>query len=219
MHTGTGRVVELMLEDGCRTAWLACPESLVPAPGQYLLAGSSPDSLLPAALFFTESVPQGFIGPAPDSWKPGDLLYLRGPLGHGFSLPPSARRVGLVAFDGPPARLRGLIRPALGQGASVVLLCDSSADRLPDEVEVQPLSTLNEILDWADFTALDVGRENLHELKGGIGKQTPLHGAQILVRAPMPCGGLGECGVCALTAGSEWRLVCRDGPVFDLRQI
>ena len=202
----------------------ACPvpRSLIPAPGQYLLASHGSDSVLPVPIFHTDYTPQGFIGPAAEAWKPGDVLALRGPLGRGFSLPVSARRVGLIAFDSPPSRLRGLIPPALRQDASVVLLCDLSADHLPDVVEVQPVSALKEIIQWADYLALDAERANIKALVERLGKATPrmVSGAvQVLVRTPMPCGGLAECGVCALTTGSDWKLICKEGPVFDLGEI
>jgi len=222
MRTGTGRIVELLFEDECLYARIACPESLVPGPGQYLLASHGSDSLLPVPIFHTDLAPQGFIGSAHQGWKPGDELALRGPLGRGFSLPVTARKVGLVAFDGPPVRLKGLIPPALRQDASVVLLCDASADHLPDEVEIQPLSGLDEILHWADFVAFDVGRDNLPELMEKLeGWKTRFvrYGAELLVHAPMPCGGLADCGVCAVTAKSGWKLVCKEGPVFDLGEL
>jgi NAD(P)H-flavin reductase len=222
VQIGTGRIVELLLEDGCGYARLSCPASLIPAPGQYLLASRGSDSVLPVPIFHTEYAPQGFIGPAAESWKPGDELAMRGPLGRGYSLPISARRVGLIAFDSPPSRLRGLIPPALRQDASVVLLCDSSADHLPDVVEVQPVSAVKEIVQWADYIALDAERGNIKELMERLGQTTqrPAPGvAQVLVRTPMPCGGLAECGVCALTTGSDWKLVCKEGPVFDLGEI
>jgi NAD(P)H-flavin reductase len=188
MQTGTGRIVELLLEDGCRYARLSCPESLIPAPGQYLLASHGSDSVLPVPIFHTDYAPQGFIGPAAEAWKPGDELAMRGPLGRGYSLPISARRVGLIAFDSPPSRLRGLIPPALRQDASVVLLCDSSADHLPDVVEVQPVSAVKEIVQWADYIALDAERGKIKELMERLGQATqrPAPGAaQVLVRTPM----------------------------------
>ena len=222
MRTGTGRIVELLFEDGGLYARIACDESLVPRPGQYLLASHGSDSLLPVPIYYTDLALQGFIGSAYEAWKPGDELALRGPLGRGFSLPVSARKVGLVAFDGPPARLKGLIPPALQQNASVVLLCDASADHLPDEVEIQPLSALDEILRWSDYLAFDVERENLKnfmETHTGQKTRSLLSAAQILVHSPMPCGGLADCGVCAVTAKSDWKLVCKEGPVFDLAEL
>ena len=232
MRTGTGQVLELILEDGSRHVRVSCPSNLVPSPGQYLLAGDGSSSPLPVPLFHTDSAPQGFIaaGFIPDSWNPGMDLYLRGPLGQGFSLPPSARRVGLISFDVSPARLRGLIRPALRQEAAVVLICNSTPDHLPDEVEVQPMSALQEIVEWADFLAFDVSRENLNQLRERLGKPDQVSmgkihielgrtETQILIYTPIPCGGVAECGVCAVTLKSTWKLACKDGPVFIWREI
>jgi hypothetical protein len=164
MHTGKGQVLELILEDGSRLVRVACPSNLVPSPGQYLLAGDGSDAPLPVPLFYTDSAPQGFIAaaPLPDSWSPGLKLNLRGPLGRAFTLPSSARRVGLIAFDATSARLKGLIQPALQQGAAVVLVCESAPDNLSDDVEVQPISALNDVVEWADYVAA-MSREKLLE--------------------------------------------------------
>ncbi len=222
MLTGKGCVVELILADGCRYARISCPDNLIPAPGQYLLASDDSEPILPVPIYYTDSALQGFISTAPDTWTPGERLNLRGPSGRGFSLPLSARKVGLVAFDDSPARLRGLIQPALKQNASIVLVCDWNVDNLSNEVEVQPLSALEEILKWADYTAMDVKRENLRQLMERLEQQNQLAAvkdAQVLIRTPMPCGGVAECGVCAVITQSSWQMACKDGPVFDLREI
>ena len=224
MHTGKGQVFELILEDGFRHARVSCPSNLIPSPGQYLLAGDGANSPLPVPLFHTDSAPQGFIAaaPIPDSWNPGTELQLRGPLGHGFGLPLTVRKVGLIAFDNSPARLRGLIQPALKQDAAVVLVYNSSVENLPDEVEVHPLSALNDIVEWADYLAFDVARENLNQLREHLGKLNQVAAgkdAQVLVRTAIPCGGVAECGICAVTLKASWKLACKDGPVFDWREL
>lgn len=225
MHTGIGQVVELVLENGLRQARIACSADLVPSPGQYLLGGAASSSdLLPVPLFSTESSFRGFTAsaPIPETWTPGTEITLRGPLGQGFKLPASARRVALVPFDDSSARLRGLIRPALAQGAAVVLLSDSDGEHLPDEVEVQPFSALDEVMSWADYLAFDVLRESLPGLRERLGARDQASvgkEAQALVFAPVPCGGLADCGVCAVTLKSNWRLACKDGPVFGLGEI
>ena len=220
MHIGKGQVLELILEDGSRYVRISCPPNLIPGPGQYLLASDGSDSPLPVPLFYTDSATQGFISAAPADalWSPGLMLSLGGPLGRGFALPLAARRVVLVAFDDSPARLRALIRPALKQDAGVVLVGNSMPDNLPDDVEVQPLSALSDILEWADYVAFDIARENLNQLRQQLGKWNSLAaglGAQVLIRTPVPCGGIAECGVCAVTLRPDWKLACKDGPVFD----
>jgi dihydroorotate dehydrogenase electron transfer subunit len=133
-----------------------------------------------------------------------------------------ARKVGLVAFDNSPVRLKGLIRPALKQEAAVVLVCGFTPDSLPADVEVQPLSALQDIAEWSDYLAVDVSRETLNRLRGRLGKWRPLSAggeAQVLVRTPIPCGGVADCGVCAVKLKADWQLACKDGPVFNWKEI
>ncbi len=222
MKSAQGQLVEVYLDS---RAQILCPPELIPAPGQYLLAHArGSDAPLAVPVFFSDSAPNGFrCAPfLPLSWAPGTKLNLRGPLGHGFFIPSFARKVVLVAFDDSPARLRGLINIALKQDAEVVLVSNFVMDDLPEALEIQPLQALNEIYQWADYAALDVARENLNRLGEmlGVKKQAKApREAQVLIRAPMPCGALAECGVCALTIRHEWRMICKDGPVFDLASI
>jgi NAD(P)H-flavin reductase len=218
MKNGKGQMVEVYLDSRVR---ILCPPELIPAPGQYLLAHASASAdPLAVPVFFSDSAPDGFRSAPnlPTAWTPGTQLNLRGPLGHGFSVPVTARKVALIAFDESPERLRGLIPIAFKQGAEVVLVSDTVVGDLPEAVEVQPLQALKDIYQWADYAAFDAARENLPRLGKipGVGNQTQ---AQILVRAPMPCGALAECGVCALTVRHEWKMICKDGPVFDVSDL
>jgi NAD(P)H-flavin reductase len=224
MKNGVGQLAEIYL-DSC--ARIICPPDLIPAPGQYILAhpkGNGSEAPLAVPVFFSDSAPNGFrsVPYLPLSWTPGTQLNLRGPLGHGFTVPAFARKVALIAFDESPARLRGLINIALKQEAEVVLVCDTSADDVPEAVEVQPPQAMNDIYQWADYAAFDVGRENLNQLREMLGKKNQAkqpRETQVLVRAPMPCGALAECGICALTVRHEWKMICKDGPVFELSSI
>ena len=224
MHTGTGQVTELLLEDGGQYLRVSCPSNLIPAPGQYLLASDGLVTLLPVPLSYTDSTPGGFIAAASGliSWTPGIKLHLRGPLGRGFALPSSARRAGLIALDHSPARLKGLIGPALKQGAAVVLICEFNPEDLPDDVEVQPLSAVPEVLAWADYLAFDTARENLPRLASLLStanQPQAVSSAQVLSHTPVPCGGMADCGVCAIPSKSGWKLACKEGPVFEWREL
>lgn len=203
---------------------IQCPPTLIPAPGQYLLAHNGSDAPLPVPVFSAGSTPDGFrlAPPIPETWRPGEQLSLRGPLGRGFSLPPSSRCVALAALGETAARLQPLIDLALGQGSEVVLVSAMAPSGLPTDVEIQPLSALPEVCAWADYLALDVPRESLPGLRQKLGpsKQArALADAQILVLTPVPCGGLADCGVCAVNIRYGWKMACKDGPVFQLKEL
>jgi len=218
MRNSQGQLLEIYLDS---RAQILCPPQLIPAPGQYILAhAAGTDDPLAVPVFFSDSAPNGFVAAPylPLSWTPGTQLNLRGPLGHGFTAPAAARKIALIAFDDSPERLRGLIPIAFKQKAEVVLVSNMTAHDLPEAVEVQPLQALKDIYQWADYAAFDATRENLPRLGKmlGVGNQPQ---AQVLVRAPMPCGAIAECGVCSIIIHREWKMICKDGPVFDLASI
>ncbi|MEW5940926.1 MAG: hypothetical protein AB1750_14750 [Chloroflexota bacterium] len=217
-----GKILECFLDERLAAARVVCPPTLIPAPGRYLLAHdpASRDPL-PVPLFSAGPAPEGFLvaPPLPRSWLPGLTLSLRGPLGHGFTLPPFARKVALLALDGNPAPLLSLLAPALAQSAALTLVCASPPEGLPDEVEIQPLAALPEVCAWADYLALTVARESLPGWRERLERAAPTRGpneAEGFVAAPVPCGGIAECGVCAVQVGRESKMACKDGPVFPL---
>ena len=217
-----GRILERFLDGRRAAARIACPRTLIPAPGQYLLA-HDPASRDPLAVpvFSGGSAREGFLAasPLPPGWNPGLALSLRGPLGRGFVLPVSARRVALAALDASPAYLLGLIPLAYAQGAALSLVCDDPPDGLPADVEIRPLAALAEVSAWADYLALAVPRASLPGRRERPGwprpPQVPRE-AQALVVTPMPCGGLADCGVCSVEVKRGMELACKDGPVFNL---
>jgi NAD(P)H-flavin reductase len=222
MQTGTGIVKEIFL-DRMAAARIDCPKSFVPAPGRYVMAhaSSEPDVPLAVPVFSAGTCTGGFLAasPLPASWIPGTHLNLRGPLGHGFTMPASARCVALIAFDRPSSRLFSLLEPAFAQRAAATLVCEHPPDELPSSLEIVPPQALSEVLAWADYAAVDLARDALYSLPATF-PQKNIHGsAQVLVEAAMPCGGLAECGVCAVTLRHGYRLACKDGPVFDLNDL
>jgi hypothetical protein len=219
MHTGKGTIIEVYFEKNA-AARIACPRGLVPGPGQYLLADASPGmaEILPLAVFPAGLTEGGFLvaSPVPKTWTPGTSLHLRGPLGNGFRLPTASRAVALAAFGESIQRVSALIEPAIAQGAAVTLVCGQPPQGLPNEVEIMTLGSLKDVTQWADYFALDLPREMIKSLPELFQSITVSCEAQVLVTAPMPCGGRGDCGVCAVAVKRGYQLICKDGPVLDL---
>jgi hypothetical protein len=147
---------------------------------------------------------------------------MRGPMGHGFSIPTGCQHLVLIALGETVNHLLPLIPQALGLGFSVAVCQHPMLPVLPAEIEIFPESILNEILPWADFLCLDVDINKVNialHLQSEIDALGRKPKAQVLIHTPMPCGGLADCGICAVKTNRGTRLACKDGPVFDLNQL
>jgi dihydroorotate dehydrogenase electron transfer subunit len=225
MRNHEGVVREIQWQSGTgRTAWIECHKAAIPAAGRYVMAWSPEDSDAPLAtpLFAARIEAGGFqAAPAiPGAWEPGTTLQLRGPLGKGFTPPANLRRLALASLDESMSRLQPLMQTALEQGAAVALFTDHALPSLPSAVEANPLEALRDALTWADYLALDLPFSTLPALSHLLGPERTARAlpcqAQALVHLPMPCGGLADCGACAVETRGGWKVACEDGPVFDL---
>lgn len=234
MHSAPAQVIEIHANGSLD---LHTPPGLVPAAGQYCLAEdpADPNQPLGVPLFLAGASQPDETGavrwqalPAQAGFAPalGAQLWLRGPLGHGFQLPLDARRVALASTAPAPLTLLPLLHLALAQDAAVALFLTASGlaalQPLPLAVESYPLAALADNLDWADlllgeFNAADLPRlRTLLRLRAESFLPFP---AQVLIHTPLPCGGLADCGVCAVPARRGVKLACSAGPVFDLRSL
>jgi dihydroorotate dehydrogenase electron transfer subunit len=179
------------------------------------------------------------------SREAGDLVYAWGPLGKGYSLRAAGQNLLLVAGGIGIAPLVWLAEDAVARGRNVVLIDGArSADGLfppallPAEVEVVAVTedgstgrqgrvtdVLPEYFEWADqlfacgpnpmFAAL---AETIRGLEGP-GRTRRRKPVQALLESPMGCG-TGICYGCAvLDRNGDPRLVCKEGPRFELRDV
>ena len=210
-----------------RAGILDIPEKYWPQPGQYLPCqrDAGPHDLLPNNLFRVLGPEDRlYLAPLPENWLPGDYIQMLPPQGVGFSLPPTARRIGLLALGDSPLRLLPLLKPALAQNAALVCFWDSQTNQdilhhLPTAVEVAPNASLSENFDWLDYLAVDLDLANRTQLDALFGPLKPPFEGQVLMRTSMPCREIGACGVCAVKTHHGWKLACVDGPVFDLQEV
>jgi dihydroorotate dehydrogenase electron transfer subunit len=168
----------------------------------------------------------------------GEELDLFGPLGHGWRLASTVSTLLLVAENEGIVALTLLARRAVARGLGVTLLsqCPEAAAvypaaLLPEEVEYQVLTAdgsaglqgtlvdrLGDYLDWADAVCLAVSRETLLRLYRQYERLRLPQLAQATLLQPLVCA-TGSCLACSVELRSGPRLICRDGPVFSLREI
>ena len=111
----------------------------------------------------------GQLHPIPLAWKPGTSLDLVGPLGHGFDLPREVQRLGLIALGDTISRLMPLVSQVQQPHRGMTLFTDLPLPRIPAFLEVYPLSSLAEALDWPDFMVVDLPLHRLPELRDVLG--------------------------------------------------
>ena len=228
MDTYKARIDEICLDvnqEPC--AWVACEPKAVPSAGRYLMAHALEDEDAPLAtpIFACKYSQRGFLAaaPVPSHWQPGMSLMLTGPCGHGFELPPDIRRLAVAILGNAAARMLPVILDPAHRERSVAVFANCNLPVLPVEIEINPLDALPALFNWADYLVCEVPLENLDEFRTmmrlpEIGRHTSIPG-QALVFTPMPCGGVSECGACALSLGKAYQYVCKDGPVFTLQEL
>ncbi|RME70088.1 MAG: dihydroorotate dehydrogenase electron transfer subunit [Chloroflexi bacterium] len=192
----------------------------------FSLAGASPVRLTVAAV--------GAFSQAVHALRPGDRLWLRGPLGRGFTLPPEGSRQKLVLVGGGygTAPLLFLARQAQAAGhtVEVVIGAKTGADLLlGEEFEQMGISphlttedgsagragvvtaVLVDLLAAADSppAVYACGPTGMLAAVDEVCRQAGA-AVQLAWEAYMRCG-IGLCGSCEV--GEGW-LVCLDGPVF-----
>ena len=230
MKTFVGKINEIQHNGrGGLQAVLSFSGGKPPQPGQYFQAHRVVDNeaVIPTTLF-PGGISEGELEdtfttapPIPAHWQPGDELLLSGPLGKGFNLPAHISRLALAALGEDCTHLLPLAAVVLARGGEVALFTEYSYPRLPTQLEISPLAGLEKALLWANFMAVSGSPGQVAALKADLypRKMMPCP-AQALVLIPMPCGGMAECGVCALPdRKGRTMLACEDGPVFEWDQL
>ena len=180
--------------------------------------------------------------------RAGDTLDALGPFGQPFELGAATRTLLLVGAGPGLAALLQLARAASARSCAVTLLAGAdTADLLPPpfllpgEIEYQtflPLQVadfrsqsesgaqpaaynLQSAITWADQICVALPRAQLAGL-GAIIRSVKYRWergfASALLDGPLICG-VGACAACAIELRKGSRLLCSDGPVFDLLNV
>jgi len=226
--------------------WLDCPPIATEAkPGQFVMVRCGEDCFLPRPLS-VHRVDGGklallfeIVGKGTE-WlaqrKKGDKLDIFGPLGNGFTISADAHNLLLVAGGIGIAPLVFLADGALKKGLAGRLLLGASTasqlypqDLLPAGIELIATTEdgsagtrgmitdlLYKYIDWADqlFACGPVGMYRTMAKMPEL-KNKPV---QVSLEVVMGCG-MGVCYGCTIKTRKGLKQVCKDGPVFDLKDI
>ena len=197
--------------------------NLPSTPGQFYLAraeiAAQPFLRVPLYPFHTrDGGPEFWVDSAHPyaALEPGDTLNLVGPCGRGFSLPPRAAHLLLVADELP--RLYSLAHLARARQFDMALLLSAEAPlpALPPDIEVQRGALTTDLVAWADLIAADIPDPIAFAHQARRLRLNPPPGfVQALMTPSMPCG-VGACQACWVEIGHHRQRACVEGPVFHL---
>jgi len=168
----------------------------------------------------------------------GASLDILGPLGRGWIVRPMVRNLLLISEDEHIPALALLAQRAIEQELAVTVIqqCENAASvyppaLLPAEVEYLVITRDGSVglpgeltnivanyLGWADAACCSVSHQTAIALYRAHERLRLKHFAQAVVLQPLVCGN-GACLACQLDTHHGPKLVCRDGPVFNLRDI
>ncbi len=170
--------------------------------------------------------------------QPGEELTVFGPLGKGYAVNRDAQNLLLVAGGLGVAAVIALAEEATGRGKAVTLLQGARTasklyppEELPKEVEVlsatddgsaghrgRVTDLLADHLPWADQLFACGPNAMFRSMSQVMGEARSRKPVQALLEERMGCG-TGVCYGCAVFARRGVKLVCKDGPRFELRDV
>jgi len=174
--------------------------------------------------------------------EPGDRVYCWGPLGVGYEIARAANNLLLVAGGIGVAPLVWLAEEAVAASKNVTLIIGARSAQhvfpsrlLPEQVEVivttddgsagrKGFATepFGELLEWCD-EAFACGPTPMFRAMADVARKARLRRpVQVLLEERMGCG-TGICYGCAVETrvrgGRAMKLVCKDGPRMDIRDV
>jgi dihydroorotate dehydrogenase electron transfer subunit len=228
--------------------WLQAPQiAAIAQPGQFTMVrcGSGHDLLLQRP-FSIHRIANGeqiailynVVGQGTE-WlsqcREGSSLDLLGPLGKGFTIKPSSRKLLLVAGGIGIAPLVFLVEKALNEGCSLTMLMgvrDASLlyprSMLPPSIELVTTTEdgsegrrgmVTELMDdFVDHADQIFACGPVAMYKSIASQHLGRNLIQVSLEERMGCG-VGACYSCTIKTRIGLMQVCRDGPVFDLDDI
>jgi hypothetical protein len=150
-------------------------------------------------------------------YEPGQIVNAMGLIGQPIRFRKTARTVLLIAYNTPPTALLMTIPWLLGNKIAVTLVLLGSAtdygtQHLPPEIEVIRGSAGTQDDELLRFKKVMESFQNMR-------REVPKNYLFGVFQPTLACG-VGACWCCALKIqGMEDKLVCTDGPAFDLATV
>ncbi len=229
---------------GIHLLWIDGSSMISPNPGQFVTIRCGEDTLLRRPLSIHRVADHKFallfasVGPGTE-WltkrKTGDSLDILGPLGNGFRVFHETRNILLAGGGIGIAPLIYLAQTAVSSGCSVRLVCGAQTSsqlysgrvegveilRITDDGSAGEKGLVTDVMmplaEWAD-QIFACGPMPMYRSMSEMSESFSGKTVQVLLEKVMACG-VSACRGCAVSTNNGIKMVCQDGPVFDLKNI
>jgi hypothetical protein len=161
-----------------------------------------------------------FSGNSNLTWKVGDWVYYRGPIGNGFQ---SITNYDKFLFISPGewiGSLNPLIDDALLKNKNVSIVCNNLVSHFNPEFEIMSLDDIDFAIQWAEFIYLEFRLENMQNIHPVLNKIITVGvPCEVFIQTAILCGGTADCMVCAVKTSKGFQQVCKTGPVFRISEL
>jgi dihydroorotate dehydrogenase electron transfer subunit len=168
----------------------------------------------------------------------GTPIDILGPLGHGFEIHPGSKNLLMVGGGYGVAPLIGFAEMARLNGHEVQLLVGAQStsaayplDLLPPGIRMDVITNdgssgktglvtdyVKDYADWADQICACGPVPMYRSLKQAVEAAGFQGSVQVLMEEKMACG-VGTCASCQVTTAHGPKLVCTDGPMFEVKDL
>jgi len=169
---------------------------------------------------------------------PGETVDILGPLGNGYNVTPESKNILMVAGGIGIAPLLFLAQNSINQGKQVTLLVGARSDKQLYPTSLLPPKSRNIIVTedgsagrrgmvseiFTDFVGqadqvFSCGPQLMYQaILRTMKDQSIEKPVQVSLETRMGCG-VGACYGCSINTAKGMKMVCRDGPVFDIEDV
>ena len=209
-------------------------------PGQFCMVWIRGTDEIPLGCSYENGVTFQVVGPATTALsqlKVGDFVGLRGPLGHGFTLPKKGEKILIISGGIGAAPLAPLAERSKKDGADITIIIGARSDEdmifekrfsktgkvilTTDDGSVGKKGFVTDALSELDTDAFDkiyvCGPELMMKfVMDVLIQKNAIQKAEFSMERYFKCG-IGVCGSCCIDALGV--RVCKEGPVFKAKVI
>ena len=183
----------------------------------FLVSTPNSDSKIMPVYVFSHEQDVYFSFPKDVRWDIGDFLHFHGPIGRGFCDLSPYSNIFMLSLDTEHNSLNSLIEIGIKENKNISYFIENKGFPVPSTVEIITRDMITETIEWANYIAIEINRENLsknYDMLKKIRKNAVT--CELLIYCSILCSGKSDCLICSLKTKHGWIKTCQEGQIFNM---